>query len=176
MKNEIRISRQQLIEMLKNWNFGAQPVSVQYETEPDMNTSNKKLFPNLKKIANVGGFVGYVYENSVNNQLEREQKERDFIARPLWNGKGKRISTALSTHVEKNTYYLTFKHQQTFRSIFIDLKNLTVYSYNQIKDYLKPYSPPKNQGVEQGKEIQHREISIDNIRRLKFKKTTYEII
>ena len=140
-----------------------------------MTAGNKKLFPTLKKIANVGGFVGYVYQNSVNNQLEREGKERDFLAQSLWNGKGKRISTALSTHTEKGTFYLTFKHQTTYRSFFIDGSNV-VYSYGEIKPYLKPFVPPTNQGVSEDKVIFHREISLTNIKRFKFRGTTYVVI
>lgn len=173
MKNIVKINTDQLKTMLETWSFGAQPISLQYITDADMNASNKRLFPFIKKIANVGGMIGYVYQNSINNELARENKEADFLAQPLWNGKGKRISTALSTHTEKGTFYLTLKHQQTFKSIFLDTESLTVYSHSQLKDYLKPYVAPANQGVNEGKEIHHREISLGNIRRLKLKGTTY---
>lgn len=173
MKNVVKITQNDLKKMLESWSFGAQPVSLQYVTDPDMNAANKRLFPFLKKIANVGGMIGYVYQNSVNNELARENKESDFLAQPLWNGKGKRISTALSTHIEKGTFYLTLKHQATYRSIFLDTEKLVVYSYNQIKEYLKPYVAPQNQGVNEGREINHREISLGNIRRLKLRKVTY---
>lgn len=175
MKNIVKITVAELKEMLLHWNYGAQPVSIQYVTEPDMNAANKKLFPEVVKIANVGGMIGYVYENSVNNQLEREAKEAEFISKPLWNGKGKRLSKALSTHVEKGNFYLTFKHQTTYKSIFLDTMNLLVYSNAFMKPYLKPYVAPKNQGVSEGKEIQHREINIENIRRLKLKKVSYVV-
>ena len=101
MKNVVKITQSDLKKMLESWSFGAQPVSLQYITDPDMNAANKRLFPFLKKIANVGGMIGYVYQNSVNNELARENKEADFLAQPLWNGKGKRISTALSTHIKR---------------------------------------------------------------------------
>ena len=173
MKNQKNITKKQLIEMLRNWNFGAQPVSLQYVTEPKLTPEGKAKFGNVTKIANVGGMVGYVYENSVNNQLERENKEADFISKPLWNGKGKRLSTALSMHVEKGTFYLTYKAQQTFRALHFD-SALNFIPSAIIKAYFPASDPAKYQGTETA--IYHREISIDNVKRLKFRKTTYVVI
>ena len=117
MKNTIKITQADFIAMLKDWNFGAQPVSLQYVTTPKISKEGERRFDGkVTKIANVGGMVGYCYENSVNNQLEREAKEAEFKSQSLWHGKGKRISLALSTHVEKGTYYLTYKAQQIGRA------------------------------------------------------------
>lgn len=174
MRSEIKITKSELIEMLKNWNFGAQPASIQYKTEPTLNKEGKAKFGTITRLANVGVFIGYSYENSVNNELEREHKERDFLAQQLWNGKGKRISLALSTHTEKGTYYLTYKAQKTFKSFHFD--NALNFIPNAIIKAYFPLKTPSNQGVNEGKEIMHRELSIDNIIRLKFKKKTYVII
>lgn len=174
MKNTVKITRSQLIEMLLNWNFGAQPASIQYVTEPKLNKEGKARFGNIIKIANVGGMIGYNYENSVNNELEREGKEREFLSKPLWNGKGKRLSLALSKHIENGKYYMTYKAQQTFKSFYFD-SALNFIPYAILKPFF-PDSKPKNQGVDEGKEIHHREISIENIKRIKFKKVTYEIV
>ena len=171
--SEKKISKAQFIEILKSWNFGAQPVSIQYITEPKLTSEGKKLFGSVTKLANVGGMVGYCYENSVNNELEREGKERAFLSQPLWNGKGKRINLALSTHIEKNTYYLTYKAQKTFRSFHFD-SALNFIPAAIIKAYF-PNSKPLNQGVDEGKEVYHREISIDNVKRFKCRKITYII-
>ena len=173
MKNQKNISKQELIEMLRNWNFGAQPVSLQYVTEPKLTPEGKAKFGNVVKIANVGGMVGYVYENSVNNQLERENKEKDFVAQPLWKGAGKRISTALSMHVGKGTFYLTYKAQQTFRALHFD-SALNFIPSAIIKQYFPASDPAKYQGTETA--IYHREIAIENVKRLKFRKTTYVVI
>jgi len=174
MRNEIKISKTELVEMLRNWNYGAQPASIQYVTEPKLTKEGKMRFGIITKIANVGVMIGYIYANSVNNQLEREAKERDFMAKQLWNGKGKRVSHALSTHVEKGTFYLTYKYQQTFRALHLD-SALNLIPNAVIRAFF-PESKPTNQGVEEGNEIHHREISIENIKRLKFKKTTYVVI
>jgi hypothetical protein len=173
MKNTEKITYAQFIEMLKNWNHGAQPASLQYVTEPKLNKDGNLKFGTVTKIANVGVMVGYCYENSVNNQLEREAKEREFVSQPLWNGKGKRISLALSTHIEKGTFYLTYKAQQTFKSFHFDTA-LNLIPISLLKPYFPQSDPAKYQGTE--KAVYHREIAIENIRRFKFKKVTYELI
>ncbi len=173
MKTTVKITKAQLIQMLLTWSWGAQPASIQYVTLPKLTKDGKIKFGEVTRIANVGGMIGYSYENSVNNQLEREQKEREFLSQSLWNGKGKRLSTALSMHTEKGSFYMTYKAQQTFKSFHFD-QNLNLISNSEVKKYF-PDTTPKNQGVEKGKEIYHREISIDNIKRLKVKKVTYVI-
>lgn len=173
MKNTVKVTRSQFIEMLRTWNFGAQPVSIQYVTEPKLNADGKRKFGTVTKIANVGGFVGYIYENSRNNELEKNNAERDFIAQPLWNGKGKRISLALSTHVEKGTFYLTYKAQQTFKSFHFDTA-LNLIPIALLRPYFPASKPAVHNEVES--KVYHREIGIENVRRFKFKKTTYELI
>ena len=173
MKNTIKITKREFIEMLKNWNFGAQPVSLQYVTEPTLNKDGKVKFGSVTKIANIGCMIGYNYENSVNNQRERENELRDFMAQPLWKGAGQRISTALATHKEKGSFYLTYKKQSTFKSFHFD-SALNFIPVALLKPFFPKSDPSKYQGVE--KPVYHREISIDNVRRLKFKKTTYELI
>jgi len=172
MKNRKEITVNELKTMLLNWNFGAQPVSIQYVTSPKLTKDGKQKFGNVLKIANIGAMVGYSYENSVNNQRERENELRDFLSQPLWKGKGKRLSTALSTHVEKGSFYLTYKKQQTFKSFHLD-SVLNFIPLAILRPYFTPYTPPKNQGVE--KPVYHREISLENVRKLKFKGTTYVI-
>lgn len=173
MKKTVKITIEQLKAMLLNWNFGAQPVSIQYVTAPSLIKEGKEKFGEVTKIANIGAMVGYEYQNSVNNQREREGELRDFMAQPLWKGKGKRLSTALSTHEEKGTFYLTYKKQQTFKAFHFD-SVLNFIPLAVLKPYFKPYYAPKNQGVE--KPVYHRELLLDNVRKLKFRKTTYVVV
>ena len=173
MKNTSKMTTSEFVNFLKNWNFGAQPVSLQYVTEPKLTKEGKARFGEVTKIANVGGFVGYIYENSRNNELEKNNAERDFIAQPLWKGKGKRISLALSTHIEKGTFYLTYKAQQTFKSFHFD-SVLNLIPNSLIKQYFPQSAPVVHNGVESN--VYHREISVDNVRRFKFKGQTIEIV
>jgi len=172
MKNTIKITTAQLVTMLLNWNHGAQPAAVQYVTTPKLTKEGKVRFGEVTRIANMGIMLGYNYTNSVNNQLERENELRTFMAQLLWKGKGKRLSPALSTHEEKGAYYMSYKKQQTFKSLHFDTA-LNFIPTAPLKPFF-PVSKNYSQGTKQ--EVYHREISIANIRRLKFKKTTYEII
>jgi hypothetical protein len=174
MKNLVKITKTQLIEMLLTWSWGAQPASIQYVTEPKLTKEGKNMFGNVTKIANVGGMIGYSYENSVNNAREKEEMERNFMAQQLWNGKGKRLSLALSTHIEKGTFYMTYKAQQTFKSFHFD-SALNFIPYAILKPFF-PESKPKNQGVSEENQVHHREISIDNIKRFKVRKVTYVVV
>ena len=173
MRNTIKITTVQLIEMLLNWSFGAQPASAQYVTTPKLNAEGKAMFGEVTKLANVGIMIGYNYENSVNNQRERENELKDFMAQKLWRGKGSRLSSALSVHNEKGTHYMSYKMQQTFKSFYFD----SVLNFIP-KSLLKPFFPVNNtakyQGVE--KAVYHREIKVENIRKLKFRNTTYVIV
>lgn len=173
MRNTVKITVSQLKEMLLNWNLGAQPASLQYVTTPKINKAGKDTFGEVTKIANIGCMIGYKYENSVNNQLERENKEREFMSQPLWKGKGKRLSTALSTHIEKQTFYLTYKAQQTFKSFHFD-SVLNFIPVALLKPYFPQSDPAKYQGLD--KPVYHREIALENVRRLKIKGCTYEVV
>jgi len=173
MKNTIKITTVQLIEMLLNWSFGAQPASAQYVSSPKLNKEGKAEFGEITKIANVGIMLGYNYENSVNNQRERENEIRDFMAQKLWRGKGKRLSPALAIHEEKGTHYMSYKMQQTFKSFYFD-SVLNFIPASLLKPFFPQYDTAKAQGVE--KAVYHREIKIENIRKLKFRNTTYVIV
>ena len=170
MKKEVKINKAELKNMLLNWNFGAQPVSIQYLTSPKINKDGKKLFGDVVKIANVGGMIGYDYENSVNLQLIREGKEPNFKRLPLWNGKGIHKSTALVEHVDNGNEYLSYKYQQTFRSFLFD-SLLNPITNEELKEYF--YKSSKNQYFVNQNMIEPRTVKLDNIRKLKFKKTTY---
>jgi hypothetical protein len=173
MKNTKKITVKELVEILATWNKGAKPASIQYVTEPKLTKEGKARFGDVIKFAHVGCMIGYNYENSVNNQLEREGKEREFLSQPLWNGKGKRISTALSKHIEKGQFYLTYKAQQTMRSLYFD-STLKPIPNSLIKAYFPKSDPAKSQGVD--KPVYHREIAIEHIKRLKYDGKTFIIV
>ena len=50
MKSTVKITKAELIKMLLNWNYGAQPVSIQYVTEPKLNKEGKARFGTITKM------------------------------------------------------------------------------------------------------------------------------
>ena len=172
MKNIVNISKLELKEMLRNWNLGAQPASIQYLTNPELSKEGKNKYKSLVKLANVGCMIGYDYERAVNLQLIREGKEPDFKRKPLWKGFGIHRSTALVEHKETEQGYLSYKKQQTFKAFYFTL-GLDMLKLSEIKNYLKSGSKPYNQNTD--KPVMPRTVKLDNIKKLKFRKTTYII-
>ena len=195
MKTVKNITVAEFKNMLSNYNFGAQPASANIMTKPAMTAIGKELFGEITQISALQGMLGYVYQNSVNNQLEREQMERDFVAQPLWNGAGKRVNTVMSSRVEKivvqtkrtkagiviqpeitkegqTFFYLTFKKDKTLKTYSFDI-NMNLLTKEQLAIALVPPTPAKQGGII--KKINHREIHIENVKKLKFRKTTYVI-
>ena len=164
------ITKDELKTILENWNQGSQPVGIQSVTTPKLNKEGKELFGNVLKISHSGGLLGYSYQNSVNNQREREGKPQTFTTEPLWNGAGRRISPTLAVHEGLNTFYLSYKHQQTHRAIYID-GNLNPIIYETLKPYLPKTKPSPKQELNQ--EVKHREIKLDNVKRLRVKGVAY---
>lgn len=202
MKNTKKLTISDAIQMLLNWNFGSQPSSVQYITTPELTPEGYEKFGTVTKIANVGVMLGYCYENSVNNAQEKLGLERDFVSQALWNGAGKRINAVMSEYVglpmkvkyatkngqktdvvipptEKEiaeykrkqakvgTKHLSYKYQQTFRSFYLD-GNMNLISYKE----LLPYFPARKDTPL----VEHREIELKNVKKIKFRKTTYELV
>ena len=171
--NTIRLTVLQFIIMLVNWNKGAQPATIQYESTPKINKEGKSLFAGLFKLGAVNCIIDFDFEKSVNRQLIRENKEPDFKVKPLWNGKGKHINRRLIEHVETGMKYLAYKHERTLRSIYFD-GALNFIPVALLKPYFYKSSKPKNQGTE--KVINTRTLKIENIRKIKMLGRTYEII
>ena len=169
MRKTETINRNQLFLMLINWKFGSQPVSIQYVTNPKIKKAGKEKFGEITKVAAIGGLLGYDYQNSVNNQRERENKEQNFESGQIWNGKGKKINNCLVKHTEKGTFYVAYKHQQTFRSFYFD-DLLQPVKHADLNEFFYA-SSSKKQNLDQ--EVNHRYISLENIRRLKMKGVTY---
>jgi hypothetical protein len=172
MKNTTAITRTNLLEILKNWGFGCQTASIQYITSANLTPAGKARFGDVRKVANVHCMIGYDYENAVNNQREREDEIRNFMAEQLWKGAGKRVTAALATHVAKGTFYLTYKKIKTMKSFYFDSEGNQI-SVTDLIPYFKPESPSKKQGVV--KTVKHREVGLENVLKVKFKGSTHII-
>jgi len=174
MKNQKTITHKELVEMLLNWNFGAQPASIQSITEPVINKEGKARFGAVTKIGSVNCIIDFNFEDAVNRELKKEGKEADFKVSALWKGKGKHINRRLVEHVETGVKYLAYKYQRSLRSLYFD-SVLNFIPTAIMKQYFYN-SKPTNQGVEEGREILPRTLKIENIRKLKFRKMTYNIV
>ena len=164
------VSRNELAETIKKIT-GSTIVNFVAETEVRMNkTGNPYL--GATKVAHVQGSLGWNYENVVNNQLGREDKELDFVAQPQ---KGK-------LHTD-NKHFLTDEKTRTKTYLVVfplpksEVKREekpTMYYFNgQVIDVelLKPFMvksyTPQSQGTD--KAIIYRTYEFKNIRSMKIK-------
>lgn len=175
MRNTIRISRTELVEMLTNWNYGAQPVTIQYATSPKINKQGKTLFGDILKLGAVNCMLSFSYENSVNRRLDKEDKEADFKAKPIWNGKGEHVNQRIIRHIDTGALYLQYKFQKQLKALHFD-SVLNFIPDAVLRPYFYKSSRPANQGVSEGNEIIVRTLKIENIKRLKMKKQTFQVV
>ena len=186
-----RMTANQLMDFMNAWNFGSQPASVQYVTEPALLAGAKDAFGSVSKVGAVQCLIGYDYEKSVIAQREREgvANPADFQAESLWNGYGIVLNSRLAkrkvTKVRQKNgekfreetgeviYYLRYKHTNTLKALHFD-SVLNFIPTALLKPYFKPYYAPKKQELE--KVIKPRTLKIENVRRLRFKGMEIQVI
>ena len=107
--------------------------------------------------------VGYSYQNAVNNRLEREGKDADFVSEPLPWGEWL-IPNKLITH--KGSIYFRlydFKGAQNDKMYFVSGNKATEEEVNTIKDYENSKSSSSRQGLTTENEVRPTAVNIDNV-------------
>ena len=172
IKMNVQMTENELLAMLDAWNRGTTTASVSYESTPKINKYGKDTFGSITKVAKIGCIIGYDYENSVNNQREREEMLRDFMSASLWNGKGERVTPATSRHKVTGKRYMTYKWQQTHEQTYFDADGNVVSSADaKLCFYAK--KPTTSQGVE--RVINHREMALATIKEIGMDNKVIEI-
>ncbi len=161
-----KITKQELIELV-NGIKGTTFISADIVTEPKMRKTDNPYL-GATKVTTLSGAINFDYESSVNNQLERENKETDFRAAPRsW---GQHVDNWVE---HKGKYYLPIKVQGHSDAIFI-------HEGNKIdKDVLKPFlyeSHKPHTQEELDKEITVRDVKIESIRAIRIKGDEYLVV
>lgn len=153
---------------------GAKFISLTTITVPDL-SKDCSFRHDLFKVSYVNGIVNFHYETSVNNQREREGKEKDFEAMPRkW---GTRLKdTPFVSHVLKSgehKLYLEVKIEKSLEHSYFQPSTRKIVPNDIVSQYLtkKSYS---NQGVE--KEIILRDYDVKNILTISFDGNGYLIL
>lgn len=134
------------------------------ETEPTMNKTGNRFNGKIRKISKIAGIIGnWSYRNSVNNQLEREEKVADF--EPHYRTWGNRISgSGIVEH--KGQLYIEVKIEgitEEPRYEWNDGTQLTESEFSELKQWIKKSSAPSTQdGIE--KKIILRDYKLDSIK------------
>jgi hypothetical protein len=162
---------QQIISVIiENSNKGTTPIVCHTMTTPPMNKKGNPFFGKVKKVSHIGGLIGINYENSVNNQLEREDKETDFVTKERKWGFHDEENPFIIRHTKKGEtaerFYLQIKVQQTHsKPFYLNTETLQVVPTEEIKPYLKDsYSPKTQDGLK--KKIVMRDYEIVNLKKI----------
>ena len=125
-------------------------------------------YKDVRKITTMNVCIGFDYQNSVNNQRNREDIEGDFLSAPRqW---GKRVDLKTVEHNGKT--YLTTKVEKTFEVKYM-AGDLEIQ-----KASIQAFLPAKSKSATQktSKEIIYRDITIENIKSITMKGETFLVV
>lgn len=166
-----QVTVSQIVDVVKSVKSSTM-LSFTAETPADMNKTGNPYFGTIKKNI-VAGQVGFFYDNAVNNQLGREEKEMDFEAqKPVW-AVGLPDTRNLVTNKAGSKYYLYVKIQSAGTpQFFFNGQEIPVET---IKPYLKPHTKPHSQD-DLSKEVCVRMYGLENIRQINMLGEEYVIV
>jgi len=165
------INEAEFIEMIEGGlTRGTMIVSFDATTDARLRKTGNPLKMPVVKVTRINGMIGYDYENSVNNQRNREDGERDFVAEPRrW---GVRKNRAFV--VNKGKFYLTVKCERVLEAPeYFDAKGNLIE-----KDQVAPFLPKRKEGARQGveKKVIHRDYALTSIDSITMNKQDYIIL
>lgn len=177
----IKVQANAIIGMLFNLK-GAKIVTLHTLTDARLRKTSKvdktikNPYFNVKKLSVVNGLFNVSYENCVNNQLGRENKENDFESAPRQWGQKVNDSKVLLQHVNKDgeyNQYFQFNPRQHISTVYVD-ENGNVLDKSLIEDFISDKKPSSRQGT--NKEIIWRTYKVGSILGVSVNKTFYEVI
>lgn len=140
-------------------------------------TGNPYRDEKVYKVSKYNVQINVNYSNAVNNQLEREGKERNFEAQENWHSKKfDEFNGSVVEHASGNSSqeYLAYRVLDVERIGFtINDKIATPEQVETIKVFLPKKSPAKNQGTE--KEIRWQTVKYENIKLLSINNEFYRV-
>lgn len=147
---------------------GATPITILAKTTPSMKMMANPFKSNVFKLARVNGLINWNYENSVNNQRAREEKEPDFESAP------RQWGSLIKMFVEKDGHlYLQIKVQNVLSTSYMDRygKTLSDKDLEILDKFLKIPPPSNTQDLD--KEVICRDYALENILEAKFNNNVY---
>jgi hypothetical protein len=165
------MNKEQIIFNAINDGGSATFATIIANVEQDMvKTGNPLRSANVTKLVNYKFLLNAVYQNAVNNQRVREDKEADFKAKSNWHEKvydSKNGAIVRNKNKHENTYLSGIVESAEVLQYFVNGKEATTEEIEIIKNF-KRVSSAKNQGVED--EIIFRTIKIEGIKEVRANK------
>lgn len=160
-----------VIEFVKNVSRGTFGISLITLTEPKMRKTNNPYFGRVHKatyLTNVA--LGYNYENSVNNRLDRKGLETDFQAEKPKGKSWDEYPYILKSDKDASIKYLrcTMRQNTKAKSVYIlDGKIVTDASVEaEIKGFIPTSSTSKKQaesGLDDAEQVVVRDYKLDGV-------------
>lgn len=164
-----KITRQQFWDLLLTLK-GATFATLTLSTEPSNMRKGGNPFAGLvRKVAVHNVCLNYSYENVVNNQRKREDKDADFKAGQTW---GEHVSPCC---IELDTKrYVQAKLQKSLSTTFVNQIDGSIINEAELAPYMREKTPNTNQGVD--KEIINIRPKLENIIAANILGESYEIV
>ena len=181
----VRLSTKELMaKMFQLETKGTTFVQLFTKTVPQMRKTNNPYYGKVSKIAETNCQIGWIYENAVQNQRDREEIEEDFTPHPrqwgqhMINPITKKISRVMIDHVKKGGEYNAYTQMRTLsvKDVhYVDEKGirLTDEKTAELKTFLSGRTKSKTQRTE--KEIIVSDYNLDNIEKMVVNKVMYII-
>lgn len=157
---------------------GATPVTLVARTVPPMRKTGNPLAGDVVKVSRVNAIIGFLYENSVNNQRLREQGEDAplFESHPRkW---GRRVlPSPLVEHTDKKGNFIRYLEVKVQKSLGYEYRSISTGT--PIPDAeVECYLPKKVEGARQEVEnpVILRDYDLRNILEIRMLGADYEII
>lgn len=169
------ITKDELLEKIRNIR-GASFITFISETDPRMVkkhriTKEPNPFLGAVKVSRINAIVNFTYENSVNNQRRREDKETDFEAQERKWGSHEESNHVGCIVEHKGKKYISVKPEKVLENYF----KLNDKKIDKIDPgYLPVKKPQLQQGLE--KEVIYRNYSIDSIKAIRISGEDYIVI
>ncbi len=176
----VPISQAKMVGMLYQLN-GSEIVTLHTLTDARLRKTSKidkkikNPYPNMKKYSIVNGLANINYENCVNNQLARENKENDFNAMPPQWGQAINDSKVLKQHINKDgeyNQYISFNPRNHIETRYYN--DGVEIDKSEIEEFISDKKPSSRQGTD--KEVIWRTYKTESILGVARKKTFYEVI
>ena len=134
------------------------PISVDLITKGRLKKTGNP-YPNARKHITLSGMIGMSYENGVNNQLGREEKDMDFFAKEHpWMDRAERNLGFNRNKIDPERY-LPMKVQSASKAVYID-------NGIDVTDAIQAFIPKKSESKTQSKletKVHWRTPSLDSI-------------
>jgi hypothetical protein len=170
MKNQVTkgITTNELVEILKTQKTGTFAF-LKIETTLKMNKKNNPYFDRIIKKSEIKILLGSNYQNRVNNNLDKENKESNFVAESC--KVGTHISSCVLFNENTQLHYLQYEY-------FKEIKPKVEYFHNENLIELEKFVqfvPEKTTANQNSliKKVNSITVKIENIKEISLNKNKY---